>query len=487
MKFKFTAVALLVCAALYAWSEVARSPDAEPLAARAPASPTEPELEPSTIEAHVEPLVTSDERFAVVVDWRLGARSTLEVPTPVPAVDIGPAPAHLVVRAVDKDTGAALSAIRVRALSDTRFANERSDGTGGQVFVGMTPGTYDLLVSADGYDSLELPAVFIASGAIVRFDPVQLPPGSGRIVVDVIGERALDGLSVELIGAGRHPCALCSADVENGVHVAVAFPAERKTPCAACGFARDRSLLPITGKPCVEFSNLAREKYVLRLVGAGGEVIGDAREFELACGEAQRVTLDAAHWRMVEVEIADTDGVSLAAEWARRLAALESEVEQDLESFEDLGDDGLPVELLFRCREQRVAEATVTPPTPFGFGRCFSVGGATVCPAGRRGPRATVDHARRPEDTLLPQLRAPYVEPYIVPCEFDARGLVILGPVSASELELTARAGVLNAKATLTQERGTTRVRLQFHIDPRSNGDAREGETYRALESARDH
>ena len=216
----------------------------------------------------------------------------------------------------------------------------------------------------------------------------------------------------------------------------------------------------------------------LTLIGKSGRPVTGLPN--LAEHDEKPYAADAAGELAFNVNGIDTDGDSLAREWARRLPAAESEVD------EEFADD-LTIMLSFRRGLNVVGVATARPPTLPGV--LLGVGGGSSF-SGRlsgRSQRSTADRARVQGDSLRPVLGTPRFGPVRVPCEFDARGIAVVGPLSASDLELTALVHPFEAGATLPQERGTTRVRLQFHIDPRSNGDARDGQTYRALESAREH
>ena len=234
--------------------------------------------------------------------------------TPAPATPLDPEPSwpsprlspapvgQLVLRAVDASTGVALRA-RVRAASATRIA-ERFDLEGAnETTLRLTPDDYALEVASAGYEPLELPPVRVLAGATTTPPSVRLQRGSGRIAGRADGARAAEGWRVELFGDGRLACGGCDA-----------------RPCSRCGWAPERSVLPLDPGGAFAFERLASAVYVVRLVDERGCEAGTAATVELATAESARVALAIARPRAVRVAFDDVDGTPLDHVWAARIA-----------------------------------------------------------------------------------------------------------------------------------------------------------------------
>ena len=392
---------------------------------------------------------------------------------PEPPLDLPP-PGRLILAAVDRETGRPLDAFTVRLSSATRFAEEHLESGRGEVDLPLTPATYEGLVLSPGYEPLELSPVVLSSGATVRLAGVSLLPGSGSLRVEATGTDSFDGLSVEVRGDGRRPCALCADRAPLS-----------ESPCPTCGFAPDGSKLRIGRDGRVDFTGLAHGAYVLRVVDRNGRAIGDDRVVDLAPGESIPVRFDVSRSRTVEIELIDCDGASLASEWSRRLAAPEVEEEVEIVSFEE-GVELIPIHLEIRRDAETVARASFHPPAPPGvnaFGITVGIGSGVV----RRTPaRRTADRERNPGDSLWPVPVVPRFEPNEPTCELDRNGIAVLAPLSTSQLSIHLTAKDLAADAIVPAGRGPTRVRAQLRSPgaPSTEG-SKPPVTYLALERRR--
>lgn len=476
---------LVVCAGAF-WIAIDLPEGAESVRA-ASAAP------PPAARASEEP--NELETAATVPAASIGAREAVRKRVDVPESNArGFTPGHLILRAVDRDTGRPLDSFTVRLASETRFAEESHtdpasgpDDPRGALDLPLTPATYDGLVMSPGYEPFQLQPIRLGSGETVELGPVALFGGFGTIRVGATRAAGSDGLSVALRGIGRRPCPLCEGSVRPNPRRKVRI----ESRCTSCGFDESDTRLKFGPDGRVQFHRLASGPYALRVVDSNDRAIGDDRSVDLGYGEAAFVPFDVSQSRTVEVEMVDSDGVSLSSEWGRRLAA--TQVDEDSGSFQDVASFGgpsvneIPIQLEFRMDCGVIALAQFVPPAPPGA-RMFcsrSIG----CGIGRRvAARPTVDRARGPGDSLWPQPAVPGFEASRVACDLDSKGIAILTPVTTSQLALHLKAGDLVAEAIVPPERGPTRLRVQLRSlqAPSSQLPAPPLVTYRALESTRD-
>jgi hypothetical protein len=393
---------------------------------------------------------------------------------------------RLVVRAVDALSNEPLRSFGARLASETRFADEHSRDASGELELPLSPDTYSIVISAPGYESLELAPARVAADETNRLEPARLRPGSGRILVDVLGALS-DGrrLQVELIGAGRRPCEHCGDAVDpvvaNAERTAALLAWDRVAPCPACGFASKGSRVAVGASQHAEFGNLASGNYALRVSDGSGLTICEPSELTLREGAVAQIAFDLSSLRYVELEFLDTDGRSLSEEWRLRLADTSDEVEEIV--VEGNGMRVTSIALEFRDEAANLmATASFVPPLPRGsVGFSIGVGGGR---AAFRLARATFDRARGPDDKLWPEPAAARFGPATVACELGNDGLARVGPLPSSRLELLASIAHFAADATVPATRATTRVTLKLRVMPTLPGAAPAIASYGAFEQA---
>jgi hypothetical protein len=484
MKAAHVAIALLLlglCVAWLAWTgsdkraaAIAAAPEAGD--AVSPAK-TPADRSPYTL-THPAPIDPITEEAAAFVE---SARTpVVSEATPVRKAGIG----RLIVRAVDATTNEPLRYFGVRLVSDTRFASERSHDTSDEIELPLTPDTYSIVVSAPGYESVELPPAKVTADETNRLAPANLRPGSGSIWVDVSAAAfAGRSLYVELIGAGRRPCERCADTVDaTAASDARARAWERTTPCASCGFAREQSRLPLSVSPNVEFASLGSGNYALRVSDDHGLTVCQERELVLRNGERARVAFDVSSLRFVELECFDTDGRSLTEEWRSRLADTQED-EAEIVS----GDSGYRrqvIALEFSDDSQnRVATASILPPIPRGSA-AVSIGVGRRASDGLGSTRRWFDRERRRDDTLWPEPAAAGFGPTIVACDIEDNGIARVGPLPSSLMELHATAAHFIADAVVPSSRATTRIALKLRTKPLELNATPEPATFSAFEMA---
>jgi hypothetical protein len=263
------------------------------------------------------------------------------------------APGILALRAVDHSALGPLRWFAVSIASASRYASEHGLG-GVDLELPLTAGTYTVVVWAPGHEATELANVELTSGACTRIPLIELRPGSGRIHGQVIGNVSPEvRFNVELRGEGRHPCERCC-----GVDPKESNGMLMRPPCGECGFARNASILSVRAGDPFEFRNLASGNYVIRL-SDGDLTIGAPTEVTLAPNAVASVVLEASATRAVDVEMFDTNGVSLAEVWARRLQTNTPTPGTDDEQPQ-LGTETMRI--VFSADGAKVAHATFIPP-----------------------------------------------------------------------------------------------------------------------------
>ena len=421
----------------------------------------------------------SERTFTVVESPDAALARAPVVPASTPIVTrLGPASmdwnvGHLVVSAVDAATNETLPFVGARCVNDKRLADEFSKDPSGEIDLPLSSGVYSILVSARGYESGELPDALVIAGKTNRLEPARLRAGEGRIEVDVAGAAA-DGrkLLAELIGMGRHPCARCAEAEGPDAGADVAARAwQRADPCRSCGFARDRSRLPLQYGAYAEFADLASGSYALRIIDERGFSQSEPRDLLLRAGDSARVAFDLASQRTVRVECLDVDGGSLSEVWRLRLAEPEQE-----EGFRVV-----PISLSFSdAAGACIATAKLVPPAPHhGVWAFTSWRGGTAL---HRRP-SFVDRARQPGEELQPQpTPAKFGIPEIA-CDVEHDGLARVGPLPSAVVAVHATAALFVADASVP-ESSDALVTLRL----RSGGDSAsappESATYSAYEMA---
>ena len=342
---------------------------------------------------------------------------------------------HLVVRGVDAATNEPLHSIGVRCVSETRLADELAQAAS-EIDLALSAGTYSILVSARGYESIELPEARVKAGETLRLPPARLRAGDGRIEVDVFGvPPGGRGLFVELIGTGRNPCGRCGesrgAGADGSDRVARAW--QRSDACPSCGFARDRSRLSLAYGAYAEFAGLASGSYALRVTDNRGFSCCEPRSLVLRAGGVGRVAFDLSSPRTVRLECVDVNGRSLAEEMRQRLA---EPAKAEAEGFVEI----VPISLSFSdATGACVATAGLFPPAPRNAAWIAHSAGVGRAVRATRTP--FVDRARLPGEELRPPPTPPDFGIPKVACDVELDGLARVGPLPSSALALRAPAG----------------------------------------------
>ena len=396
---------------------------------------------------------------------RVSARASSPL-SPVSPESVG----RLRIRAIDSQTGASLDRIQVRALSDTRFADRASDPDSGEVELVLTPDTYTLLVLSPGYEPTELPPVPIERAAVVTLDRVPMRAGSSRILGRVTGD--LDPnvrLRVQLLGEGRRPCVSCPNEIDQAGELPSGLPGgwNRKRACPVCGYAEKSSRVRIAASGGFAFTNLVSGLYTLRLIDDQNRTMGLPTSIELRAEDTLSVEIESVRPRVVRLELRDTDGRSLANEWAGRLArrvSAEPEEEPELR-FEAPAPSCPPFRCTFHAGELCLAESSFSPPAlEEPFVRRPSPFGGRRLGSGPRRERMIDDRARGSSDALRSAPRAPTLEPTSVVSQIDADGLVRFERVPALDLELKIECGPFTATVTVPSSLGVAHVRAQLTL-----------------------
>jgi hypothetical protein len=373
----------------------------------------------------------------------------------------------LVITAIDADTRSPLDRIRVRAASGTRLADRQSDRGSARLQLTLTPDTYSVFVWSQGYEPAELPLVRVPPAETVTLDPVALSPGSARIVGMVIGSGWSAGaLRVELLGEGRRPCGKCpfGADPVRPGSPAPSLAWTRAAPCHTCGYAGKSSLLAVQRSGLFTFQNLASGSYALRLVDAQNRALGVSKPVDLQAAESLSVELEYVAPRTVCVEIVDTDGTSLATEWAARcrgrpLADVDSGDDAELEPM--VGEPPR-FQCAFRAGDIRLAQSSFVPPAPLGRSAMHPEAFSSRRLGIGQKTKTTDDRTRANSEPLRPENQAPSVEPSVLSARVDEQGLACVEDVPSLALMMDVQCDSFVATVAIPASRGITRVRVQL-------------------------
>jgi hypothetical protein len=375
----------------------------------------------------------------------------------------------LVLSVVDRSSLGPLRTYRARVASETRFADESGDGTGRDLELRLTPGTYSTVIFSPGYETVELPPVAISRGETVRIPRVELQPGTGRIVGSVIGDVSPDRkFTVELLGGGRHPCARCAqlaySAIDGATRPKPEWAWDHTEPCSMCGFARDSSRLQVSTGDQFAFQNLASGCYALRLKESAQTTIGEERRILLAVGEVKSILFDISQTRAVMVELLDVDGSSLSRAWAGRRVKLRT-TEGVVSPVSYVGTSS--VRFAFLENQRDIAQATFEPPAPRDLAVRPSAFGSRRLANLRSKPPSppiTVDRARTAGDAMHPECGDPHFAASQLSCTIDANGVLRLEPLPLSPLELRVSMGTAAAAVAIPASQGN--IKLSVGLAP---------------------
>jgi hypothetical protein len=383
----------------------------------------------------------------------------------------------LVLSVADHSLLGPLRGYRARVASETRFADESGDGSGRDLELRLTPGTYSTVIYSPGYETVELAPVAIPRGETVRLPRVELQPGTGRIQGSVIGDVSPDRkFTIELLGEGRHPCARCR-DVEPPQHLdepksKADWAWEHAGACSVCGFERSCSQLTVSTGDRFAFENLASGCYALRLKEGAQETIGEERRIVLAVGEVQSIVFDISQTRAVMVELLDADGISLSGAWAGRPTKLMT-AEGVVSPVSYVGTSS--VRFVFLENPRGIAQATFEPPAPRDLAvRPSAFGGrklgnlrskppsVTITVDRARTATDTVDRARMATDSLHPEYSDPHFAASQLSCTIDAKGVLRLEPLPFSSLDLRVSMGSASGAVAIPASQGNIKVSVRL-------------------------
>ncbi len=388
------------------------------------------------------------------------ARDSDPPPESVAARNSDSSVGHLRVRAVDAETRSPVPKIRVRAMNDTRLADRSSDRDGEPVDLALTPGTYSVLVMARGFEGNFLPPESIAAGEITKLDSVELHAGSAKVLGTVTGDTwPRDTLWVELVGDGRSPCRVC-ADVLSspGKPPPHGQRWSKDDYCARCGYGRSSSRLAVPPDGRFVFDRLTRGPYVVRLMDVEERTLTDPKSFDLEIGQSLPLEIRFAAPRRVRVEILDTDGASLAPEWAARLRKEATAEEADIVSFEH-GVQPVEFECEFHTEQTLIGSSSFMTPL-VEAGVAIGIGpaafGSRKLGTGARPDRD--DRARQKGDTLRPEPSKPSWRHGYFPAGVDVDGLVHFDSVPSLELTLTMSCQLFAATTVIPSSRDELRL-----------------------------
>lgn len=424
-----------------------------------------------------EPLERADVAFEIqrtAVATEEDPKSSADEPEPVDATP--DAPGRVRITAIDAWSGIPVDRLHARALSETRIAEREGGREESELELVLTPGTYALLVTSRGYESVEVAGVRIERGRTLVLDPLRMQPGSARIVGTVRGDVPPEvELHVELLGDGRRPCAECAGPGNHAYRAArnrrMAWA--RDVPCASCGFSELRSRMQVPLHRTFQFEGLASGSYTARILDARGRTLGVPSMIELVTGESASLTLDAWTFRRVRVELLDTDGTSLADEWGTRVRRENAlgRVESDdrLVAMERWACE-------FRLDGRRFAQATFSTPALEGYSASRSFSGRRVS---RSEKRSRDDRPRGANHALRPRLVPPAFEVANFKAFVDEDGLVRFDEVPTCALGLSMRCGRYRAVVLLPAS--VAGEPIQAKIEPHEDEDAAQSGVVTAL------
>ena len=376
-------------------------------------------------------------------------------------------PGQLVISAIDSDTRLPIARFYLRAVDGSK-ANELHSARGKtSLAISLLPGVYQLLVGAQGYEPSALPPVRVPPGETVTLDPVPLRAGDARVVGIVFGSRSIEsGLRMELLGAGRRPCEKCPLGANPSLpgkpDADLAWG--RAVPCSTCGYSAKSSVLFVPESGTATFQSLASGAYTLRLMSKQGKPIGTPTTVQLRAGETMPVELEYSPLRTLRVEILDTDGQSLATDWAARIRAKHA---GDVNAVNDASPEAAlsePPEFdcWFHSGGSWIAFSSFLPPDSSGGTGNPATSEGTRNAAAARKWDLFLNRARSLNQSLRPEERAPELEPSTLPAHIDEDGLLCLEsvPSSALTLELTCRAFVVVIAVPPSSDPTPLRARL---------------------------
>lgn len=440
-----------------------------------------PTAAPEQAPRRVDSLSTSAAEQRVAQSAETAADQSLDasagaIQSPASAVEGEPRPPHalLTVPAEAAEAKVALHQLRVRALSARRIADRWAEGEAQSITLRLSPGGYELWVGARGCEPTEVHDITLAADETLTLAPVQLRLGSSRIVGMVRGLAGVEqSLKVELFGEGRRPCAQCFA--EAGEESVKAW--QREQACAACGYAKGRSLVTVDPSGEFEFEALASGSYALRLVDAADHVLTASITVEVRASSAESVVLDAPGLREVRIEFFDTNGASLSREWARRLAGRPTTTAPiDWEELVIVFRENLRIDLRSSAQDGPQCDTSFSPPRPLdedsslGFSHSAFASDFSL-------PKPPIDDWDRSlEDRLAPASIVASAPPGPLQASVEADGLVLLRPVTTHEQRLSATVGPFTGAVVVPADVAKPQVSLRFEVDPQHpEADSAEG------------
>ena len=188
--------------------------------------------------------------------------------------------------------------VTVRFLHETRFAEQQGGGT---IAATLTPGAWDAVVTARGFEPVELDRFVVVPGKFTELGTVGLGRGSGAIEGDVIARHLTsdESVLVELFGAGRARCGDCVG---------------AEAPGSCCGFGDAVSTLTLPGDGRFRFPALAAGVYWLRASEPSQRIV-DAVRIELRRGGTAWQLLEVSAPTVARFELRHERGGLFTGDW----------------------------------------------------------------------------------------------------------------------------------------------------------------------------
>lgn len=253
---------------------------------------------------------------------------------------------------VDAETSQPLASFFVRALKDERSVESSVSASGEtRMEFPLSAGTWDVAVSAEGYEPEIRRGVVIAAGATTDLGEIALGRGTGSLSIRLRGVAHGAGVvrRIELRGEGRRPCPQCAPGrfsiASTSTEPDPVDPSPYKladSPC--CGYFTDRSLGKVVDDAPFEFSGLAAGNYYVRVRDAMPR-LQPTLCLELARGEHRVLDLDCLDEAPLTLELEDEAGRPFVGLWeadgSETTAPICFTVEADGASFEVDGTTSL--------------------------------------------------------------------------------------------------------------------------------------------------
>lgn len=225
-----------------------------------------------------------------------------------------PPPGLIRGEVVDARTLAPLDGVKIRFLSDRRFAECEC---GGSVSVALTAARWEANVTATGYEPVRLGPFDLAEHETKDLGRVQLERGNGVIEgrVTALHLPASQTVLVELFGDGRSPCDRCLGLRSGNGESAGEGEGEGVSIGSDCGYRDDRNQFSILGGREFRFEHLAAGVYWLRACDPQQRIV-EARRIEIGRGGRVWQELDVSAPTYARFELRHERAGIFSGAWA---------------------------------------------------------------------------------------------------------------------------------------------------------------------------